>query len=177
MDLQSTHGNLEGEVLMRAHVAGISTLRNGAVLVWRTVGVDRLRTIVLIISITLVAGKIGFDLGTDTNAVADLDSRHVLANFDCRSNDFVANAERKWHFAPAASDRVDIATANTARLNGNVNVAILKLLQLELSLLEVLPFVLGVDAESFSSLKRCQISDPKRIFLLDIPLGIPCQLS
>ena len=50
------------------------------------------------------------------------------------------------------SDGVDIRTADTARVNGNVNVTVLEWLELELFLLEIGPVLLVLDHEALGSL-------------------------
>jgi hypothetical protein len=51
----------------------------------------------------------------------------------------VANAERKRCITPTSSDGVKIGSANTTSLNGNVDIVLFELLELELALLEVGP--------------------------------------
>lgn len=100
-----------------------------------------------------------------------LDGRDVFANLDGSTNDFVTNAQRERSLAPASSDRVHVGAADTAALNGNVNVTVLKGLELELDwrsamqlgakveksgryllLLEVGPFLLVADHKALGSL-------------------------
>jgi len=61
-----------------------------------------------------------------------LDGLDILANLDCTANNFVTDTERKGNLAPTTSDGVDIRSADTTGVNGNVNVAILERLELEL---------------------------------------------
>jgi len=49
-------------------------------------------------------------------------------------------------------DGVDVGTADTAGVNGNVNVTLLEGLELELLLLEVLPLLLILDHEALGGL-------------------------
>jgi len=124
--------DLEREVLVRTDMAGVSTLCHGTVLVLRTVSVDSGRAIVLLIGLAVVAGQIGLDLSSDTHTVSDLDGLDSVANLDCAANDFVAYTERQRCLAPTSGDCVDIGGADTTCLNGNVNVAVLEGLELEL---------------------------------------------
>ena len=80
-------------------------------------------------------------------SVANLAVGHLAADLDDLANDLVANAKRKRSVAPASSDGVNVGSANTASLNGNVDVVLLKLLELELALLESGP---GGDGQYFS---------------------------
>ena len=61
-----------------------------------------------------------------------LDGLDVLADLDSAANDFVTDTERERSLTPTASDRVNVRTANTACINGNVNVTVLERLELEL---------------------------------------------
>jgi len=63
--------NLEGEVLVRTHVARVTTLSNGAVWVWGTVCVDRIGAVVLLIGLAVVASQVSTDLSADTDTVSD----------------------------------------------------------------------------------------------------------
>jgi hypothetical protein len=51
----------------------------------------------------------------------------------------VANAKREGSVTPTSSDGVKIGSANTTSLNGNVDIVLFELLELELALLEVGP--------------------------------------
>ena len=131
-------------------MAGVTTLGDGSIWVWSAIGVDSLGAVVLLVGLAVVAGQVCTDLGTDTDTISDpcnvisildsvntsfvgsLDGLDVLADLDGAANDFVTNAERKGDLAPAASDGVDIGSADTTGVNGNVNVAVLKRLELEL---------------------------------------------
>lgn len=62
----------------------------------------------------IVAGHVGGNLSTNANAVADFHSLDIFADLDGLADDFMANAERKGGLTPAASDRMDVGTADTA---------------------------------------------------------------
>ena len=86
-------------------------MSDGAIRVWSTVGVcgtnkhlfgyfgnrrrhtDFMRAVVLIVGFAALALQAGSDLSTNTNAVSNLDSRHLVTNFDSFANDFVSDAE------------------------------------------------------------------------------------
>jgi hypothetical protein len=51
----------------------------------------------------------------------------------------VANTERERCITPTSSDGVKIRSANTTGLNGNIDIVLFELLELELALLEVGP--------------------------------------
>lgn len=63
--------DLEGEVLVGTHVRRVTTLSNGSVWVWSTVGVDHVWAVVLLVSLAVVASQVGTNLGTNTDTVAD----------------------------------------------------------------------------------------------------------
>ena len=78
--------DLEGEVLVCAHVRGVASLRNGTIFVWCAVGVYRVGAVVLLVRFAVVACEIGLDLCTNTNTVTDLDRLHIFANLDSLAN-------------------------------------------------------------------------------------------
>ena len=49
--------------------------------------------VVLIVGFAILAFQAGRDLSAHTDAVADLDRRHLVTDFDGLANDFVADAE------------------------------------------------------------------------------------
>jgi hypothetical protein len=114
-------------------VARVTTLCNGTIVVLRAVGVYRVGAVVLLVGFAVVAREIGTDLGTNTGAVADLDILNSRADLDDLANDLVAYAERERDIlAPAASDGVDVGSADTAGVNGNVNIVLLELFERKL---------------------------------------------
>lgn len=93
---------------MCTDVAGISTLRDSAVGVWRTIGVDLLGAVILVITFALLALHTGLDLRSDTDAVANLDCADFGADLDGLSNDFMTDTKGQRHLTPAAIDAVDV---------------------------------------------------------------------
>ena len=76
------------------------------------------------------ACEICANLCTDTNAVSDLNVLDFGADLDGLANDLVAYAEGEWDVgAPASTDLVDIGGADTASINGDIDVMILKFLE------------------------------------------------
>lgn len=117
---------------MCSDVAGVATLRDGAVFVWCAECVNAVGAVVLLIRLAVVASQVCADLRTDTDTVADFDGLDVFANLDRLAYHLVADADGQWAVAPAAVDGVDIGAANAAAFDGDVNVAVLELLELEL---------------------------------------------
>jgi len=150
-------GDLEDEVVVCTDVRGVTTLRDGAIRVGCTVGVDGVGAVVLLVSLAVVAGQVGTNLSANTDwivvsmvclqielwtertSVADLAVRDLVADLDDLANDLVANAKREGSVTPTSSDGVKIGSADTTSLNGNVDIVLLELLELELALLEVRP--------------------------------------
>jgi hypothetical protein len=60
-------GDLENEVVVCTNVRRVTTLRDGAIGVRCTVGVDGVGAVVLLVSLTVVAGQVGTNLSTDTD--------------------------------------------------------------------------------------------------------------
>lgn len=65
-------------------------------------------------------------------SVANLDGGDILSDLDCAANNFVTNTQRQRNLSPTTSDGVQIRSANTACVNGDVNVSALERLKLEL---------------------------------------------
>lgn len=78
-------------------------------------------------------------LWTVRTSVADLAVSDLVTDLDDLANNLVANAKRERCIAPTSSDGVKIGSANTTSLNGNVDIVLFELLELELALLEVRP--------------------------------------
>lgn len=118
---------------MGTDVAGVATLGNGAIVVLRAICVDRVGAVVLLVILAVVAREVGTDLGTDTGAIANLYVLDCGADLDNFADNLVAHAKRKRDvLAPAAGDGVDIGSAHTAGVDGNVNIVLLELLQRKL---------------------------------------------
>ena len=117
---------------MCANMARIPALRDRAVGVRRAKRIDRVGAIVLLVCLAVLARQVGADLRTNTHAVADLDGLHVLADLDSLADDLVADANGERAAAPAAVDGVDIAAADAAAVDGDVDVAVFEGLELEL---------------------------------------------
>lgn len=97
-------------------------------------------------------------MGSNTNAVTDFDSCDGAAYFHSTTDDLVANAQWERRLTPSTgntyakrsvgkrltktkqeSSTVDIRAANTAGINSDINISVLKLLELELFFMEGLP--------------------------------------
>jgi len=128
-------------------------LGDSAIFVLGTVGVDLIRTVVFLIGLAVITAQVGSNLCTNTNTIADLDVFHLVTNLDGTTDDFVSDTKRKGSFSPAASDRVNIGTADTTCVNGNIDIIFFECLELELLLVEGLPLFGILDNESSSSFR------------------------
>lgn len=61
-----------------------------------------------------------------------LDGLDVLADLDGATDNLVTNTEWERSLTPTTSNGVDIRTTDTTSVNGDVNVAVLERLELEL---------------------------------------------
>lgn len=119
---------------MNTNVRRVASLSNGAVRVLSTVGIDLVGAVVLLVGLAVVASKIGANLGTRTDAVANLVLGDLVSDLDNAANDLVSYAKGKRDFlAPSTSDGVNIRSADTAGINSDIDVVILELLQGKLS--------------------------------------------
>ena len=68
------------------------------------------------------------------------------------TDDLVADADGQWYLAPAAIDAVDVGATDTAALDLDVDIMVTELLGFELLFLELGPFLLIRDHETFESI-------------------------
>ena len=73
-----------------------------------------MRAIVFIVRLANLAVQTSPDLSTDTHAIAHLDSRYLVSNLDCFSDNLVTDAKRKVGRAPATRYGMYVRAANTA---------------------------------------------------------------
>jgi hypothetical protein len=130
----NSFGDLDDEGTVGAVVVGVATV--GLVLavgVDGSVGVDGLLAVghVAVLAVNTLEARLG--LGTNTDAVADLDVLNLLANTDSLANNLVANAARVGSWAPAGRKHVNVRTADTAVGDLDVDVGLLKGLSLNIS--------------------------------------------
>ena len=64
--------------------------------------------------------------------VYSLDGLDILADLDRAANHFMTNAERKWNLAPSSANRMHVRGAYSASIDGDIDVAVLKRLELKL---------------------------------------------
>lgn len=104
-----------------------------------TVCVDLVGAVVLVVTLALLASKVGANLSTNTGTVANLDLGDLAADLDDLANDLMSYAERKRNvLSPPSGDGVNIRCANTAGVNCNVDIVLLELLKRKLARLSVL---------------------------------------
>jgi hypothetical protein len=98
-----------------------------------TICVDLVGAVVLLVGLAVVASQVGANLRANTNTVADLHLGDLGANLDNLANDLVSYAEgQRDILSPSSSDGVDVGSADTAGINGNVDIIILELLERKL---------------------------------------------
>ena len=93
-----------------------------------------MRTVVFLVCFAKFALQTRTDLSANANSISNLDSGHLVADFDSLADDFVTDANGEGAIAPAASDGMNIRAADTTALNLDVDVAVLKLLRFELKM-------------------------------------------
>jgi len=91
-----------------------------------------LLAVCLVVLLALRAVQAGRDLRTHADAVANLDARHLGADLDGRSDDFMAGNDGVVLVAPAARHCVQVGTADTAACDLDIDVVVAKRLGLEL---------------------------------------------
>ena len=102
-------GDLENKVLVNTNVRRVTSLGDSAVRVLSAVSIDLVRAVVLLVGLALVAGKIGADLGTRSNTVANLVLGDLGSDLDDAANDLVSYAQGKGNVvSPSTGDGVDV---------------------------------------------------------------------
>ena len=102
-------GDLENKVLVNTNVRRVTSLGDSAVRVLSAVGIDLVRAVVLLVGLALVAGKIGADLGTRSNTVANFVLGDLGSDLDDTANDLVSYAQGKGNVvSPSTGDGVDV---------------------------------------------------------------------
>lgn len=116
---------------MSSNVAGVSSLPDSSTWVLSTIGVDLVWAVVFLRILALLTCEVGTDLGADTSAVANFDFGDLGADLEDLADNLVSYTQRKGNvLSPAASDCVNVGSADTAGVNGDVNVILLiKLLE------------------------------------------------
>ena len=95
-----------------------------------TICVDLVGAVVLLVGLAVVAGQVGANLGTNTSAVANLDLCDLGADLDDLADDLVSYAERKRDvLSPSTGDGVNVRRADTASIDGNIDIVLLELLE------------------------------------------------
>lgn len=96
-----------------------------------------MRTVVLVIRLAKLAVQAGTDLSANTDTVSNFHGCDLVANFDSLADNFMTDADWEWAVAPTTIDSMNIGAADTAALNFDINIAILKLLWFKLGLWSV----------------------------------------
>lgn len=92
------------------------------------------------------------NLCTNTNTISLLNLRsNILADLDGLANDFVADAQWTFEFAPTTGDGVNVAATNTAGFNLDIDVAVLERLGLDFLLFKLVPCLGTGNTEAFES--------------------------
>lgn len=145
--------NREHPALVRPDMAGIATLGDDAAVLLgplASIGVDHDdRAVSLVLVLTLLALATGEGLGTDTDALAFLDQGDLGAHAYSNAQDFMSHRQREMLGSPTARDGVDVGTTDAASDDLDVDIVVVKGLQLEGTLVELRPRLGAVDLESF----------------------------
>lgn len=112
---------------MRSHVAGISSLSdNSRIRPHGAISIHLVHTVGLIVILALLTLQARVQLSAHTYALPGLDQRHLGPDTESLPNDLVANSQREVLLAPASTDSVHIRATNTASLNLDLDIIILK---------------------------------------------------
>ena len=141
-------GNLESKVFMTSHMTTIPALRDSPILVRRSKRINSIGAVVLLVRLAVIARQICLDLRSYAHTIADFDSLDIFADLDGLADNLMTNTDGQWTFAPAAVDGVNIGSADTAAVDGNVDVAVFEGLELEFLFFEVLPVFLVFNHEA-----------------------------
>lgn len=108
---------------MASLVRRVTTLRGvSGIQIRRTIGINLVLTVRLIVVLALLTLQARIHLRTDTNTLTDLGESDLVANLDDLADDLVADGEGVGTAAPVAGDGVQVAGANAAALDLDINV-------------------------------------------------------
>jgi hypothetical protein len=124
--------DLERKVLVHADVTREAALGNRSIWVFRTVSIHLLRTVILLILLASAASQVSPDLSADADPIANFDIFDGIANADGMADDFVTDAQRDGVVAPTTRYLVNIAGANAAGGDCDIDIAVFEFLELEL---------------------------------------------
>lgn len=120
----------------------VAALRGEASIeVRRAISVNLVLAVRLVVVLALTALEARPDLGADTDALADLGEGHLGTDLEDLADDLVADSQRVRAAAPFAADGVQVAGADTAALNLDVDVVVAKGARGPRVLFKVLPFL------------------------------------
>lgn len=85
-----------------------------------------MRAIIFIVRLANLALQTSPNLGSDSNAVSNIDRRNFVADFDCLANDLMSDAQREIGLSPTSSDGVNIGATDTTGLNQDIYIALLE---------------------------------------------------
>ncbi len=88
--------------------------------------------VILVVRFTKLALQTCSDLGTNANAISNLDSGHLVTDFDSLADNFVTNTNGKRAVAPASIDGVNIGPTDATALDLDVDITVFELLWFEL---------------------------------------------
>lgn len=145
-------GDLEREILVGSDMTCITTLSDHTTHllgIRSTIGIctlvslsssrvaivmltDFLGTVVLVVCLARLALETGPDLCANSDTIADLYSRDLVADLDGPANDFMAYTQRHRSVAPTSIDGMDVGPTNTTAFNFDIDIPLLELLRLEL---------------------------------------------
>jgi hypothetical protein len=91
-----------------------------------------MRAIVFVVRLANLTLQACPDLSAHPSSVANFECLHLLANTNDFSNDLMAYTERKIGLAPTSRQCVDVAAADSASLDPNVDVVFREIFRLEL---------------------------------------------
>lgn len=116
--------------MVSSHMARVAALSDCAIGVRCAVCVNSVGAVVLLVRLAVGASEVGTNLSTNTSTVADLEVLDLGADLDDLANDLVSYAERQRNvLAPSASDCVDVRSADTAGIDGDINIVFLEFLE------------------------------------------------
>jgi hypothetical protein len=148
-------------------VAGVTTLGHRTICMFRAVRVNRVGAVVLLVRFAVVAREVSTDLSTNASAIANLYVLNLGADSDDLADDLVAYTERKRDvLAPAAGNSVDVGGADTAGIDGDINIVLFELLEGKLRKILEAATVQNIDQTHIFACELApllDVSDGKRV--------------
>lgn len=105
----------------------------------RTIGIDLVLAVRLVVVLAMTAVQTGVYLGTNTNTLTKFCERHLGTHADNLPNDLVADSQWVGYLTPISTNGVHVTSAHAATFNLDIDIVITKRTRLPRTFLKFEP--------------------------------------